>query len=194
MDGDLTSDMLAAAFTTIRKNRRIDSSRRISLVERSVGKYCELVMKHMFKNIPVAKCLIWCAILLSPLQALQGMHVLCQHCVGCSSSPSNEAPVADHDACCCRKSVDLDTGSNSASGVSSFSPCPCESNCWCHRPTQPQLPNQESAEVGCASLIAPLASSIELVLEPACLSLRHPSETRPLSAQETCVTLCRFLA
>ncbi|QDU93795.1 hypothetical protein [Lignipirellula cremea] len=57
----------------------------------------------------VTKCLIWLAVLLSPLQSVQGMHLLCSRCVHCfaASDHAEGAAVCCHDdevsAAACRE-------------------------------------------------------------------------------------------
>lgn len=152
-------------------------------------------MKQKFQNIAIAKCLIWCAILLSPLQALQGMHVLCVHCAVCSCDSEADHSPHNHGDCCCSKSGLEFAEPNASTGVLPFTPCPCEPDCWCHRPMQPQIPSQESSNTFSSCHDTSSVSVVDSpVVQRACLTHLFLCDFWSLSAQETCVSLCRFQA
>lgn len=137
---------------------------------------------------------MWCVVFLSPLQALQGMHVLCRHGEVCSTEQAIEAPAEEVDDCCCCEPARGDVEAVPSTETLPFSPCPCEPDCWCHHPIQPQLPCQVASEVFSSFQLAPIETGIRLAVDESVIGgARLKYDVRPLSAQETCVSLCRFL-
>lgn len=152
-------------------------------------------MKQKLQHIAIAKCLIWGAILLSPLQALHGMHVLCAHCTTCSCESDADSSSNEYLLCGCRKSVHSDAEQEASARALPDSPCPCGPDCWCHRPTQPQMPSQESSQETNLHEVALSFSFSDLhVVRKPRFTPVHRCDFGSLSAQETCVSLCRFQA
>lgn len=143
-----------------------------------------------------SKCLIWLAVVLSPMQALQGMHLFCLHGEVCSGGHEvgERTPTR---SCCCKAKVrqQNESGSRAVEERNPYSPCPCPPSCWCHRRGEPQLPSQQPVEV--SSSIEMLGQSVDVTTTLG-TAFRHSREadTAPAftTAQQVCATLCRFLA
>ena len=144
----------------------------------------------------LSKCLIWLAALLSPAQALQGAHLFCSS-DRCDSFTQDAAKDHVGDSCCCSVQVrcEAELATSLINRCDSSSPCPCPPDCWCRQVPQPQLPSQLSVEPGCSAetLSQPVDNS-SVASKSELVRALDMGSMPALTAQQVCVSLCRFLA
>ena len=156
----------------------------------------------------ISKCLIWFAVLLSPLQALQGTPILC-YFVGSSHgsavSARNDRP--DQGSSCRRcdgKTNRLEQTGEARNGYAADWPESaghvdprrnCPPDCLCRRPANPQ--SQPISPIQLKVVDRLVASAVAQVDARCNASLHGCTDPRrkissPASAQQICATLCRF--
>ncbi len=150
----------------------------------------------MRPSFPLTRALVWFAILVSPFQAVQGMHSLCSCCISRSMDHPNGDDLQEHS--CCRSCLANSEQRRVDSRNDFFQPhttCPCPPTCRCHVPAQPQLAENRDVESDypANSLFRSETvntATLKRVKLPA-LNLNSPCSS---TAQQLCVALCRFLA
>lgn len=136
-------------------------------------------------------CLTWVMAALALLQSLQGSALACQ--LGVCHSVSESRSLA----CCSKRNVPSDSsrethrdGELKRVAVPS-SPCKCPTNCWCRR--------ADLALVQAGELV-PMTDGNELVIDWSPVVDDNfarqvvSAPIAPISAQQVCAVLCRFLA
>ena len=149
-----------------------------------------------------SKCLIWCAALLSPFQALQGTPILCHFVSSCRAA--NHACISQR-ACCHHQPNKLassrtgrckgDSYRLAVTDHSRSAPGNCPPNCWCRRPALPQsqpvqpVRAKVSTEFACVILdVDPSKADIQLRSHTGTPCMRPAA-----AAKQVCAVLCRFL-
>ena len=141
-----------------------------------------------------SKCLVWLAAVLSPMQALQGTHIVCSHNV--SDHLVEELPELR--SCCGSVKVRGESESNSDTfnKHNPSSPCSCPPDCWCRRLSQAQLPGQPLVEtrhsfetLGYWVDVTSITSSSHFAAQ-----VKVDTASAISTAQQLCAILCRFLA
>lgn len=142
-----------------------------------------------------SKCLIWLAAVLSPMQALQGMHLFCSHGNVCSVHREVGERTTKR-SCCCKAKIRRDYKTDTRAVDGPFSPCPCPPSCSCHLRSEPQLPPSQPVEVRCSVEMVGQSFDVTSVTLSSCFPHAVKADTTPtfITAQQVCATLCRFLA
>jgi hypothetical protein len=137
------------------------------------------------------KGLTWVMAALALLQSLQGSALACQLGVCHSRSESRSQ------ACCSRSSISsgLSGESHRDGGLKHIakpsSPCKCPTSCWCRRPTQAVVQPSELIPMADAKeLVASWSPGVDANSATPVVS----APIAPLTAQQVCALLCRFLA
>ncbi len=150
-----------------------------------------------------SKCLIWLAVLLSPVQMLQDSPLLCG--IACSCERSKESRLiphaCDNQSCTTTNNIDVAGGSSEKHVTDIVTPSPstpskCPTNCWCWRSVvshveivKPLRMNPTDCPAGNAFCgpSAPIAAKFYR-------SKQVVNVCTIDSALSTCAVLCRFLA
>ena len=149
-----------------------------------------------------SKCLIWFAVLLSPIQALQGTPIF-RAVVSELQSPNcdcaNQVTDADKLGECVRcrcgqcQCRDGEKSHDHFVAQSPSAPRECPPDCWCRRPAEPQSqPVQPIRLTLAGTQVAVSAHQADHGVEIGRYAItRHVLAAD--SAQQVCVQLCRFL-
>jgi len=142
-----------------------------------------------------SKCLIWIAAVLTPLQASQAMHLLCLQHADCSRNQEAATDPSNRE-CCCDEEMHRDTqiSGNDISQLQPLAPGSCPPECSCRQSPNPLLPGQPPVEPN--GLLGLTGQSMDTA--PVALGMKHRSCPEAdvfaaLTAQQVCVSLCRFL-
>lgn len=176
----------------------IQTDTRLSLILGSLT-----VMRRPVIHQRISKHLALLVALLSPLQAIQGTHVLCAVIGQPHAGPSNcgakcsenHSSCGAHDALC-HKNLGTSHLHESSSDCER-SPVECPSDCWCRRPLMPQSDPPESES---SRQVTQLVCRVERVVattdnhELVRRTFAGRSSQNAESALEVCASLCRFLA
>lgn len=146
----------------------------------------------------LSKYLILLTAVLSPAQALQGMHLFCSHCAFCAVD--HEVAEGHAEYSCCRKAKTLsdeESAVDIAIGCSPFAPSPtqCPPSCWCRRLAEIQLPSQQRVELPrSVEMVGQSVYATTVALKLELLYVLKDDALPACTAKQTCASLCRFLA
>lgn len=133
------------------------------------------------------KCLTWVMTLLALLPSLQGSALAC-HLGACHSA------IASRSHACCFKHAKSDSRrevGNRIDIAAPTTPCKCPISCWCRRPAQAVMQVSESVPFAIEN------QSVSFWVQVVASDTAKPIEaapSAPISAQQVCAVLCRFLA
>lgn len=150
------------------------------------------------------KCLVWVAVLLSPIHAVQGVMELCE-CSARSRLPHRDVDAGS--ACCHHQDHACDNHYGSHYGSEEkrdlpgthqhepVAPCQCPASCFCQKPERPQLPSGRPVQVVCSVDMVCEAVDVTGAFANSCSVRAVTDDAVPFfSAQQMCACLCRFLA